>query len=533
MTAALRSALDDWRALLGEAAVLEGEAAQAAYGADTTGAVRGIAAALRVSDSARLPELMRVAQRHRVAVYPISSGHNWGYGTALAAGEASVVVDLSGLDKILHFDPEMGVVTLEPGVTQGMLANFLERGGHPFMVPVHGGGPTCSLLGNALERGYGVTPHTDHFGAVTDLEAILADGSRYRTALREAGGEELARLFKWGIGAFSTGLFSQSGLGIVTRMSIVLARRPESIKVCLFSLKDDRLLEAGVTRIQSILARLPGVVGGINLMNRHRVLAMSAPYPAGRLDGQSLIPPALLEELGRQYQVMPWTGFCTLYGTRGMVAAAQKEIRRALDGVASRVLFLNERNASALLKAARWLPGTPGRRLASTAATLASSLELVGGRPNETALSLAYWRHSGARPPGPRDPGRDGCGLIWYAPLVPMRPAGARRYVDMVTEITRAHGIEPLLTFTSLNERLFDSTVPLLFDRDSPKAVAAAEQCYRSLIEQGRAQGWFPYRLAVSAMAELTDRLDDAQQFHERLRKALDPHDLLAPGRYR
>ncbi len=533
MTDSHNRALAEWRQLLGEASVLTGAAAQAAYGGDTTGAARTIPAALRIADSARLPDVMRVAQRHGVPVYPISTGRNWGYGTALAAHDGCVVIDLSGLARILHFDPDMGVVTLEPGVTQAMLADFLDSGGHPFMVPVTGAGPHCSLLGNALERGYGVTPYTDHFAAVTDLEAVLADGSRYRSALREAGGEELARLFKWGIGAYSSGLFTQSGLGIVTRMSIMLARRPESIEVCLFSLKDDALLEAGVARIQAILSMLPGTVGGINLMNRHRVLAMSAPYPAGRLDGQGLIPPAVMEELGRQYQIMPWTGFCTLYGTRGMVAAAQKEIRRALAGVAGRVLFLNERNAAWLLKAAQWLPGAPGRRLSSTAATLASSLELVGGRPNETALKLAYWRKAGAAGEAPRDPGRDQCGLIWYAPLVPMRPAGARAYVRMVTDITRKHGIEPLLTFTSLSDKLFDSTVPLLFDRDSPAAVRAAEACYLELIGAGRERGWFPYRLAVSALPRLTDLLDDSQRFHERLRKALDPDDLLAPGRYR
>ena len=36
-------------------------------------------------------------------------------------------------------------------------------------MPVTGAGPNCSLLANALERGYGITPPTDHFGAVTRL----------------------------------------------------------------------------------------------------------------------------------------------------------------------------------------------------------------------------------------------------------------------------------------------------------------------------------------------------------------------------
>jgi hypothetical protein len=84
------------------------------------------------------------------------------------------------LQQIVDFDAELGTVTLEPGVTQGMLAAFLERERQPFLVPVTGAGPTCSLVGNALERGYGITPFADHFGAVLSLEAVLPDGRVYR-----------------------------------------------------------------------------------------------------------------------------------------------------------------------------------------------------------------------------------------------------------------------------------------------------------------------------------------------------------------
>ena len=49
-----QAALDDWRSLLGAAQVLDGEAATQAYGADTGGAQRRIAGALRILDSAAL-----------------------------------------------------------------------------------------------------------------------------------------------------------------------------------------------------------------------------------------------------------------------------------------------------------------------------------------------------------------------------------------------------------------------------------------------------------------------------------------------
>lgn len=526
------AAIGEWRQILGESKVLSDGVALAAYGVDASAITRRIPAALKIGDAATLPAVMKVASRYRVPVYPVSTGKNWGYGTALPAVDDCVVIDLSGLQKIIDFDAELGVVTVEPGVTQGMLADFLDRGDHPFLVPVTGAGPQCSLVGNALERGYGVTPYVDHFGAVTDLEAVLADGGIYRTALREAGGDDLARLFKWGIGPYSAGLFTQSGFGIVTRMSIVLARRPECVKVCLFSLKDDALLEPAIERIRSILSKLPGTVGAINLMNRHRVLAMSAPFPSDQLGPDGLIPQSVIESLGRQYQIMPWTGFGTLYGTKRMVSAAQKEIRAALAGLASRLLFLSPQNAKSLAALARLLPGASGRRLASTVGTLAKSLELVAGRPNETALPLCYWRNPNVPQGKWLDPARDGCGLIWYAPLVPMRPEGIRSYVTMVCRVATKHGLEPLITFTSISDKLFDSTVPLIFQRDSPEAVSAATACYKELLEEGRAIGCFPYRVGIDSMLMLSRKVPASAEWHARLRHAVDPDGIVAPGRY-
>ncbi|MTW23022.1 FAD-binding oxidoreductase [Allochromatium palmeri] len=526
------AALQAWRDLLGPAQVLDSDLAWREYGADTSGLQRRLVGALRVQDAEQVAPIVAIAARYEVPLYPISTGKNWGYGTALPVRDDCVILDLGALRRIIHFDAELGVVTLEPGVTQGQLADFLDQGGHPFLVPVTGAGPHCSLIGNALERGYGITPYTDHFGAVTDLEAVLADGSSYRSALREAGGEDLARLFRWGIGPYFTGLFTQSGFGIVTRMSIQLARRPECVKAILFSLKEDALLEAAVERVRLILQRLPGIVGGINLMNQRRVLAMTAPFPVDRLDERGLIPEAFVRQLGAQYQILPWTGFGTLYGPRRLVIAAQREIRQALSGVASRLLFLSPEQASTLSGIARRLPGGFARRLAHTTGTLAKSLELVAGRPNETALPLCYWRNPRPLTDGPLDPARDGCGLRWYAPLVPMRPEAVRAYVEMVKRIAPAHGIEPLITLTSISDRIFDSTIPVVFQRDDATAQAAASACYAELLEAGRGLGCFPYRVGVDGMDRLEGLLGESRTFHARLRGAFDPQGILAPGRY-
>ena len=93
--------------------------------------------------------------------------------------------------------------------------------------------------------------------------------------------------------------------------------------------------------------------------------------------------------------------------------------------------------------------------------------------------------------------------------------------------------MEPLITFTTLSDKLFDSTVPLVFERDKPAAVAATAACYKDLFEAGHAKGWFPYRVGINTMPALMALQNNARTFHERLRQNLDPNNVLSPGRYR
>lgn len=529
----LESARLAWAGILGSDSVLTGAAVQQEYGHDCSAITRAIPIALRVHDRTQVLPIVQVAQRYQVPIYPISTGRNWGYGTALPVNDGCALLDLSRLNRIIDFDAQLGVVTVEPGVTQAALGNFLDAGGHPFMVPTTGAGPEGSLLGNALERGFGVTPHADHFSAVTDIEAVLADGTLYTSALREMAGEDLARLFKWGIGPYFSGLFSQGRLGVVTRLSIVLARQPASVRVMLFSLTRDDLLEPAITAVQTVLCRLPGIVGGINLMNQHRTLAMTSDYPYDRVEPQGVMSAALVTELGRRQQLLPWTGFGTLYGTPGVVAAAKREIRRALRGIATRLIFVSERQAQWIVAATKRLPGSIGKHLSKTAASLAQSVLLASGRPSHVALPLAYWRNAAASmPPRHPDPSRDGSGLIWYAPLVPMRPALVREFLIMVHSITRAHGIEPLITLTSLNDRLFECTVPLLFSRTDANAAAAAVRCFDRLWDAGLHLGVCPYRLGVDAMKKYRALTPRSSEQHGKLLAGIDPTGILSPGRY-
>lgn len=517
---------------LGADWVLSRDAALLQYPAETYFSSASMQGALRPQSISELVTCLEAARRFRVPLYTISTGNNWGYGAATPSQDGCVLLDLKGLNRISDFDPEAGVITLEPGVTQAQLFEFLTSGNHPFLVPVTGAGPTCSIVGNAIERGYGITPYADHFQAVISVEVLLADGTFYRSPLGAMGASKVDKLFKWGIGPYLDGVFTQSSLGIVTSMTFALARKAESIECFLFSLKDESLLGPAVGATRGLLASLPGLVGGINLMNRHRVLAMSIPYPRDQLGPDGLIPRDVLDRMGASLQIFPWTGYGTLYGTFRTAKAARAEIRKRLRGIASRLLFISPAGARRLSRVVAFLPRALHDRFGPAVSTLSKSLELVAGKPNQTALPLAYWRSGTPRDPHKLNPARDGCGIAWFAPLVPMEAAAVREYVDFTTDSMRNHGFEPLITLTSLNDRCFDSTVPILFDPNSPDEAERALRAHRHLLSQALSHGLAPYRVGADAMGWLRETAPDHWKLVSRLKEVLDPGGILSPGRY-
>ena len=524
------SAIAEWVTILGESGVVA--AGAESFGASTIGTTRTIPAVLRPENQEQVAELLQVAQRWQVAVYPVSTGNNWGYGSANPVEDNCVILDLSRLDRISDFDPEMGVVTVEPGVTQGALRAFLDAHEGEYLVPVTGAGPTCSILGNALERGYGITPITDHFAAVTKIEAILPDGTRYQTPLSELGAAEVDGLFKWGLGPYLDGLFSQGNFGVVVNITIALAPVPETVTAFFFSTKDDAKLEALVPTVRAVLRALGGSVVAINLLNSQRMLSMMTPFPEDKaING--VLPAPEVESMAHSHGVPAWSGVGAIYASKEVARAARRTLRRLLGPVTDRLIFINRRKVDTVRNVARLLPGRLATRVKGMADTLSGALEIMHGTPNDVALALAYWRSGELPAPGePKNPARDGCGLIWFAPLVPIRGKDVRRYIDMIERVCPQYGINPLITLTTVNDRCFDSTVPLLFDRRDADATARANDCYRALVEAGQKEGFLPYRLNIDAMGMLNTGDSAFSRLASQLKAAVDPNFILAPGRY-
>jgi 4-cresol dehydrogenase (hydroxylating) len=220
-------ALADWTDVLGSAYVITDRDRLDSAQTTTYATHHVVPAILRPSCREQVQECLRVANKYRVGVYPVSSGKNWGYGSRVPVDEVSVLLDLSRMNRILDFSEDLAYATVEPGVTQSQLSAFLRDQKSNLWMDAGGGAPESSLIGNTMERGFGHTPYGDHFAHSCGLEVILPTSERIETGFSRFPDTKTGPLYRWGVGPVLDGLFSQSNLGVVTRMSIWLMPAPE------------------------------------------------------------------------------------------------------------------------------------------------------------------------------------------------------------------------------------------------------------------------------------------------------------------
>ena len=59
--------------------------------------------------------------------------------------------------------------------------------------------------------------------------------------------------------------------------------------------------------------------------------------------------------------------------------------------------------------------------------------------------------------------------------------------------------MNPFITLTTVDEICFDSTVPILYNKDHPEETQRATELYNYLVSEGGKKGFFPYRLNIES----------------------------------
>jgi 4-cresol dehydrogenase (hydroxylating) len=362
------------------------------------------------------------------------------------------------------------------------------------------------------------------------MQVVLADGRVLNTGLGHFKNARAHRAYRYGVGPFLDGLFSQSSYGVVTQMGIWLMPEPEDFcAFFLFSSSDDALPEL-VDRLAAL--RMQGILQStIHIGNDLRAISARSRYPWERAGGQTPIPAPLRAQLRDEFGVGAWNVAGAIYGTAETVAATRKVLRRALANYD--ITFLDDRT----LRAAERLQGVLshvglGQSLGERLEVVKPVYGLLKGAPSDEHLRGAGWRVRGPAPLDPTDPLDCHAGLLWVAPLLPASGAAAVEVMRLLEPTFEKHGFEPLVTFTLITDRAVVCITNLSFDRREPADAARAKACYDELTALLAREGYPSYRTGPEGMSKLDEHSEVFWDVTAQIKTALDPHNIISTGRY-
>ncbi|KYF55069.1 hypothetical protein BE08_20240 [Sorangium cellulosum] len=504
----ISSAYGQLAAVLGEGAVLGPGSDLSAY---EDPYAFGSSAGFRCS-GAVLPKsveevraVLAVANRHGIPLWTVSTGRNLGYGGAAPRVNGAIVLDMQRMNRILEVDEEHGYALLEPGVRFLDLYGYLrERRLKLWMsAPSLGWG---SVVGNALERGIGYTPHGDHAAQICGLEVVLANGDVVRTGMGALPGANTWQIYKGGYGPSLDGLFLQSNFGIVTKLGLWLMPQPGGLTSCVAHFQRESDLEAAIDVLAS-LRRRQIIQSNAQMGNVVREVAHR--YPRSRwYDGPDAMPDEVIEKIRQDLGLgWWWTLRFGLYGDEELLDARFRIVQRAFSSI-----------PGAEITGQKHLASGPDGLYACEVEGPAGRL---AGVPGFFALNALKFRG-------------DDCGHLDFSPILASSGREAVRVYEFVKARAREHGIDYLAGFTA-SERHLTHVFPILYEKRDAEQTSNAAALLDTLIKELGKQGIGEYRAHLAFMDLIGDQysfnMHALRRLHEALKDALDPNGILSPGK--
>ncbi len=382
------------------------------------------------------------------------------------------------------------------------LADYLRARASRLLPPGTGASPQASLVGCVLERGIGKGPYEDFGARACAYEVVLPTGRILRTGMAGLPRAVAAAVQAHGPGPSLRGLFDQSNLGVVTRMTLWLAPVPEWRQRMVLQIRD-RDLPPGLIDVLRDRLQRGGAALQAEIGNDYRFLSLTGQYFDHQFEGSAVPPRSRVRERIRPMIDARWIGGLTLWAE----STPELEVRR-------RELITS---LEAEVDGIHLEEPVPGHGVEDL---------------SDQGVRSTYWRKG--RPP-PADPhlDRDRCGVIWLAPALPMLGEVVVTAVGWLEEAMAEHGFEPMIGLRFLGGRSVRVLAGIVYDREVPGMDERAERCHLALRRGLYQRGWYPYRMGIGDMGSLPDCEDASREVLGSLKDLLDPEGILAPGRYR
>jgi len=458
----------------------------------------------------QVQQVVRTANRYKIPLYPISTGRNLGYGGSAPVLSGSVVLDLKRMNRILEVSERNAYALVEPGVSYFDLYRYIqEKGLKLFMdVPDPGWG---SLVGNALDHGAGYTPlpFRDHFESHCGMEVVLANGDLLRTGMGAIPKAQTWQQFKFGIGPYVDGLFSQSNFGVVTKMGFWLMPQPEAYRVATVRVPKYN----DIIPFVDIMARLMNS-GTINCHIWIESPVYNGPSDPAR-DALVDKPEGGSSDEWDRYaadrKIPFWGCPFSFYGLQKVIDAQWENVKEEFSAIPGATFEEGESYR---------FPLTP------------EQTERVGERSKLGIPSLGVFS-LGARSPANPTPNN---GHLWLASVIPMTGEAVLEAQRVFTKAFREWGVTPSVGLPqSYHWRAFVLLYgfPITNDAETNKKNRAT---FDRMLRLAADHGWGEYRTHTAfmdtAMSAYSFNNHALLRFHETLKDAVDPNGILSAGRY-
>lgn len=492
----------------------------------------------------QIQSILKIANAHNIKIWTVSQGRNWGYGTSSPAKENSIVLSLEKFNKIIKVDKELAYAIIEPGVTFYDLNAYLKENNINLWMDCIDGTPFGSVIGNALEKGVGMTPYGDHFGNLCGMEVLLANGEIIQTGGGPTDNYKGLHTYKWGVGPYADGLFCQSNYGIVLSAGLWLMPKPKSMESFIFMLKDTKNFNKVIDVIRYL--SLNGIIQAkIHMMNALVMTSILQKYPYHLLkDNQIKLSEENIQELEKHYGFKEWSLSSALYGTKHSIKANKKIIKKLLKPY-GRIEFFDDCKINAISTLIHY---SNGEHLFSTwmkkimemmsgfnyklIETVPASHDLAKGIPTERFIRHGYFKSPKEIPDGDLNPARDDCGIIWYAPIIPLRGNELKRVIDTNMAIFETFGFDCYTALLAVNPRTCILLHAIFYSKLDSKESARAQKLYDELSKSGEQKGYQQYRTNIYNMKNILRCNAPLLSLFNHIKQAVDPNNILSPGKY-
>lgn len=220
------------RDIVGAKNVLDDEQTLALYSTDQTlNPQKRPFAVVKPAGTAEVQKLVQWANTTLTPLVPASSGVHYTGGTLPEQG--GIIVDLSGMNKILEIDPLNRKAKIEPGVTWQQLNDALKEHDQMALNPLFPH-PKASALTSSIEREPMLIPKYEYGEPALTMEIVLPTGDLFRTGSASDAHCEGAYPEGPGVDFWRTFLGAQGTMGIVCWLNVKTEYRPRHQK-CFFT----------------------------------------------------------------------------------------------------------------------------------------------------------------------------------------------------------------------------------------------------------------------------------------------------------